>query len=187
MATIGLVGGSFNPAHYGHIEISKQAKTQLKLDEVWWIVTPQNPIKDRKSLAPAKERLEFAINLDKPDFIKVKLLEKNKESNYSIDLINKLLEENQNHKFIWLMGADNLAIFHSWRNWQQIVESVNIAIFPRNNDLAKQNILQENYSDYLLESDKASLLREKSPPYWCIIPMEKINISATEIRNGHNT
>ena len=186
MAIIGLLGGSFNPAHIGHIQISSYAKKQLKLDELWWIITPHNPNKNKSDLRPLEERMQYAKQIDKPDYIRVKTLEEDGENNYSSLLIKKLRKEYKHDKLIWLMGADNLESFHLWYNWQDIIKMINIAVFPRNNALEHPNILQKEYSQYFISPDKASLLRYKNPPYWTILKMKKINISATEIRENAN-
>ncbi len=180
---IGILGGSFNPCHNGHIYISKNAIKELKLDEIWWVITPLNPLKKKTDLASVKNRVLNAKKIQKPDFIKVKLFEKQNEQNYSIDLIRNIKEKNNSDRFIWLMGADNLVNFARWKSYQDIIKEINIAVFPRENYLEKENILNRDYNNYFLESKFASLLKDKNPPYWTIIKMDKIDISATEIRN----
>ena len=187
MAVIGLIGGSFNPAHTGHIEISKNAFKSLRLDEVWWIVSPLNPLKKNSELKNINERVDFARKLNKPDFIKVKLLENAGEKSYSINLIKKLLSTFKEHKFIWLMGADNLANFNRWYMYEEIINLINIAIFPRNEDLGLPNIFNELYNDSQIKFSEINKLSNINPPAWSIIKMQKINISSTAIRNGtHN-
>lgn len=186
MAAIGLLGGSFNPAHYGHIAISEHACKELDLDEIWWVISPLNPLKESEKLANISQRISFAQNITKPDFIKVKLLEPLKQKSYSINLINHLQKKYKEHNFIWLMGADNLANFTSWYNYEKIIQTINIAIFPRNNYLNSPNIFNEKYKNNFINNVNIKKLKMAKPPAWSIIPMTLINISATEIRNGNN-
>ncbi|MBL6621339.1 MAG: nicotinate (nicotinamide) nucleotide adenylyltransferase [Rickettsiales bacterium] len=180
---IGLLGGSFNPCHKGHIHISKNALKELKLDEIWWVITPLNPLKEKSDLADIKDRVLQAKNIQKPYFIKVKLFEKPNEANYSVDLIRSIKAKYHSDRFIWLMGADNLVNFVKWKSYQDIIKEINIAVFPREDYLKQENILNTDYHNYFLESEFASLLKDKHPPYWTVIKMNKIDISATKIRN----
>ena len=184
MAVIGLIGGSFSPAHAGHIEISKHAYKSLRLNEVWWIVSPLNPLKKNSELTNINNRVDFAEKLTKPDFIKVKLLENCGEKSYSINLITNLLCKFKDHKFIWLMGADNLTNFHQWYKYDEIINLINIAIFPRNKNLKLPNVFNELYFNNKVKESEINKLRYINPPAWSIIKMQKINISSTAIRNG---
>ena len=180
---IGLLGGSFNPCHNGHIHIAKNALKELELDEIWWVITPLNPLKKKTDLADIQNRVLNAKKIQKPDFIKVKLFEKPNEQNYSINLIRDIKKKYNFDSFIWLMGADNLVDFTKWKSYQDFIKEINIAIFPRENYLEEENILNIDYHNYFLESKFASLLKDKNPPCWTIIKMDKIDISATKIRN----
>ena len=130
MKSIGLLGGSFDPPHKGHLFISLEAKKILKLDEIWWIVTPQNPLKISKP-ATYKERIKNCKNITRNFPIKIKEIEKQIGSDYSYKTINYILNHYKNIKFFWLMGADNLISFHKWQNWQKIFNNISIVIFKR--------------------------------------------------------
>ena len=110
---IGLLGGSFNPPHQGHKYISEIALNQFGLSELWWLVTPQNPLKNKEEYLPLLERMQKAkaITADNQK-IKIKSLEDSEKDNYSHIIIKKLLKENRDKEFIWLMGADNIINFH---------------------------------------------------------------------------
>ena len=128
---IGLLGGSFNPAHAAHIEISLTALKRLGLDQVWWMVTPGNPLKDPSklpSLASASRPRETCANHPR---IAVTGFAGEKGSAYTVDLLTELKRRFPGVNFVWLMGADNLAQFHRWRSWQKIFAAVPIAVLDR--------------------------------------------------------
>ena len=127
---VGLMGGSFNPPHKGHYKIAKLALVSLNLDEVWWLITPQNPLKISK---PAKysERLRNSKKITKNMPITIKEIEKKIKSKYSYETIKYLKNHYKNIKFFWLMGADNLINFHQWQKWQKIIKDMPIVIFRR--------------------------------------------------------
>lgn len=127
---IGLLGGSFNPAHAGHVHISREALKRLKLDEVWWLVSPQNPLKKASDLAPYALRLDYARTLARHPRIRVLDLEQQHGLYYTVDTL-RFLRKRYPHEFVWLMGADNLAGFHRWRAWRTIAQLVPVAILDR--------------------------------------------------------
>ncbi len=185
---IGILGGSFNPAHRGHLHISLAALQLLALDEIWWLITPRNPLKAANELLDLEQRLATAQEITKQHKIKVSSIEDPKNTNYSINLINELQQNYPEHKFIWLIGEDNGCNFDKWYKWQEIVETINIAIFPRNNlaEKFKQSPFYKHYGNYQLDREPA-LLIEKKPPYWCYLNIPEIDISATELRKKHGT
>lgn len=131
MRTIGLLGGSFNPAHAGHRHISLQALKRLGLDEIWWLVSPQNPLKSSSELADYAVRLAHARVLAAHPHIRVLDIEARLGLTYSIDTLRALQARHPRVQFVWLMGADNLAHFHRWRAWRAIAAGVPIAILDR--------------------------------------------------------
>jgi nicotinate-nucleotide adenylyltransferase len=131
MTTTGLLGGSFNPAHGGHRGISVQAAAALGLDEVWWLVSPGNPLKDPASMAPLAARFGSAAQMAEGLSIKVTAIERELGTVYTVDTLSKLLARFPDRRFIWLMGADNLSQFHLWRDWKRIAELVPIAVVSR--------------------------------------------------------
>ena len=128
---IGVLGGTFDPAHIGHIKISKEAKKRFGLNIVIWAVTKKNPFKKKSSLS-VKKRIKFAKKLiSKNKFIKVSFIENKIKSNRTIDLINYLKKNRKNKKIFFIIGADNLINFHKWHKWQQISSKCNILVFDR--------------------------------------------------------
>jgi nicotinate-nucleotide adenylyltransferase len=131
MRTIGLLGGSFNPAHDGHIYLSQVAKKQLGLDAVWWLVSPANPFKEAASLAPYAERFAYARALPKPCFIEVRDDEARHELYYTYTSLRHLQRRYPHVRFVWLMGADNLMQFHRWQHASEIMQRIRVAVIDR--------------------------------------------------------
>ena len=131
MKRIGLLGGSFNPAHKGHRAISLRAIETLGLDEVWWLVSPGNPLKPVEGMAPYPARLASARHMARHAPIRVSAVEARLKTRYTADTLGKLVPLHPRHRFIWLMGADNLAQFHQWRDWRRIAAKVPIAVIAR--------------------------------------------------------
>ena len=129
---IGLLGGSFNPAHSGHLYVSETALKRLKLDSVWWLVSPGNPLKAETDMAPLAERLGDATRLAAHEpRIHVSTLEASLGTRYTIDTVTALQRRFPHVQFIWLMGSDNLAQFSRWRRWQDLARKVPIAVVQR--------------------------------------------------------
>jgi len=128
---IGLLGGSFNPAHEGHLYVSEVALRRLGLDYVWWLVTPQNPLKGKAGLAPLEDRVRLARKLAHHPRIVVMDIERCTGTHYSIDTLKALQHRFPELRFVWLMGSDNLEIFRRWRKWEEIVARVPIAVVQR--------------------------------------------------------
>lgn len=131
MKRIGLLGGSFNPAHAGHRRLSLHAIRALGLDEVWWLVSPGNPLKPEKGMAPYAVRLASARKVARHAPIRATDIEARLGTRYTADTLAKLVRRYPRHRFVWLMGADNLAQFHRWRQWRTIARTVPIAVVAR--------------------------------------------------------
>jgi nicotinate-nucleotide adenylyltransferase len=131
MKRIGLLGGSFNPAHRGHRRISLAAMKALGLDEVWWLVSPGNPLKAAKGMAPFEARLESARRMARRASIRVSDFEARAGTRFTVDTLAKLLRRHPRDRFIWLMGADTVAQFHQWKQWRRIAHLVPIAVIAR--------------------------------------------------------
>jgi nicotinate-nucleotide adenylyltransferase len=132
MARIGLLGGSFNPAHRGHRHISLQAMRALGLDEVWWLVSPGNPLKEgAKDMAPFHARFASATVVARGARIRVSNFEQQEGTRYTIDTVKKLKRRYPQHRFIWLLGSDTLTNFHKWRDWRGLAREVPIAVIRR--------------------------------------------------------
>jgi nicotinate-nucleotide adenylyltransferase len=128
---IGLLGGSFNPAHEGHRDISLAALAYLDLDEVWWLVSPQNPLKPVQGMASFKERMASAQAMANHPRIRVTDIEQRLGTRYTADTLRKLVTRFPSYHFVWLMGADNLVQISSWRDWTRIFHLTPIAVFDR--------------------------------------------------------
>ena len=128
---IGLLGGSFNPAHEGHRRLSLHALRALELDEVWWLVSPGNPLKPEKGMAPFAARMASARSMARHAPIRPTAIERRLKTRYTADTLTKLPRLYPRHRFIWLMGADNLAQFHRWRDWRRIARMLPIAVIAR--------------------------------------------------------
>tara|TARA_B100001250_G_C19455886_1_gene638011 strand:+ start:59 stop:640 length:582 start_codon:yes stop_codon:yes gene_type:complete len=181
---IGLLGGSFDPPHKGHLFISMEAKKMLKLDEVWWLVTPQNPHKISKP-ATYKERVKNCNSITRNFPIKITEIEKQINSNYSYKTINYILNHYKNIKFFWLMGSDNLINFHNWQNWHEIFDNMSIVIFKRHgyNNKALKSIASQKYKNSKISKFAIDAQDFIKLPSWSFIANKEIKISSTEIRN----
>ena len=131
MTRIGLLGGSFNPAHSGHRAISLAARKALDLDEVWWLVSPGNPLKPDAGMAPLAVRLASARAMARRAPIRPTDIEARLGTRYTVDTLAALIRRYPNHRFVWLMGGDNLAQFHHWRDWRRIARLMPIAVIAR--------------------------------------------------------
>jgi nicotinate-nucleotide adenylyltransferase len=131
MIPTGLLGGSFNPAHRAHRRISLAARDALGLAEVWWLVSPGNPLKPTRDMAPLAARVASARRAARGAPIRVTAIERELGSAYTIDTLEKLIRRYPKRRFVWLMGADNLAQFHRWRAWRRIAALVPIAVATR--------------------------------------------------------
>ena len=164
---IGILGGTFDPAHKGHLKISKQAKKLLNLKNVIWAITKQNPFKDI-SKSNLKNRIQFAKKLiAKNDFIKIRFYEEKISSNRTIDLIN-YLKKNKKYELYFIMGADNLINFHKWHKWKSIVKKCNLLVFDR-----------QGYKAKSLKSVTYNGVNKKRLSF---IKFKKVNISSSQLR-----
>lgn len=182
---IGILGGSFNPAHAGHREISVAALERLGLDAVWWLVTPGNPLKDSGIYAPYEERLKHArVISDHPDIV-VSDFEKRHDLTYTVDTLEALQDDNPNSSFVWLMGADGLEIFHKWKDWRKIAELAVFAVFarPGYGEGALSSQAANDLAAFRVNIDQAADLALNDAPAWIYFPDTNNPISSTELRN----
>ena len=187
MKSIGLLGGSFDPPHKGHLYISLEAKKILKLDEIWWLVTPQNPLKISKP-ATYKERIKNCNSITKGYPIKITEIEKKIHSKYSYESINYIRNHYKNIKFFWLMGADNLIKFHKWEKWNDIFKDISIVVFKRYgyNNKALNSLALKKFFQYKINVNPTDKINFKKLPSWTWVNSIEIKISSTEIRNQRN-
>jgi len=128
---VGLLGGSFNPAHGGHRRISLFARRALGLDEVWWLVSPGNPLKPKAGMAPLVARLASALEQARGVPIVPSQIERELGTRYTVDTLHALKRRYPGHSFVWLMGSDNLAQFHQWKDWRRLARAMPIAVIAR--------------------------------------------------------
>jgi nicotinate-nucleotide adenylyltransferase len=172
---IGLLGGSFNPAHEGHLHISVEARKHLKLKQIWWIPTKQNPFKKTPN-ADFKTRLTECREITKRySTIFIKDFEKNISSCYTIDLLESLTKKYPQHQFFWIMGADNMIKFHLWERWQDIIKLMPLIILDR-----------EDFFNKAIRSKTALYCRKLSTAQnitkCYFLKIKKSAISSTKIR-----
>lgn len=181
---IGLLGGSFNPAHDAHREISLEALRRLKLDHVWWLVSPGNPLKPARGMAPFEDRVEEAKKIANHPRIHVCDVEARLGTRYTTDTLQRLKTHLPHSDLVWLMGGDNLAQFHRWRDWKNMTKMVPVAIFDRPGySMATLGSMSAHYlrAHRVAESRGAELPR-MTPPAWIYFFGRKNNLSATKIR-----
>jgi nicotinate-nucleotide adenylyltransferase len=164
---VGILGGTFDPAHKGHLEISKQAKKRFGLKNIVWAITKQNPFKD-ESKSDLRSRIQFAKKIiGKNNYIKVRFYEEKIGSNKTIDLIKYLTKKKQNEIY-FIMGADNLINFHKWYKWKSIVKKCNILVFDR--------------QGYKAKSLKSLTFNKTNRKNLTFINFNKVNISSSQLR-----
>ncbi|MEL7490620.1 MAG: L-histidine N(alpha)-methyltransferase [Pseudomonadota bacterium] len=181
---IGLLGGSFNPAHAGHREISLTALDRLGLDAVWWLVTPGNPLKDQAQYAEYDERMRVARRVAKDPRIVVSDFERRRGLQYTVDTIDAVVSDFPGMRFVWLMGADSLATFHKWKDWRRIAEQVAIAVFGRPGyaGAALESDAATALAHFRIDADAAKALPGGDPPIWTFIEETENPLSSTAIR-----
>ena len=181
---VGLLGGSFNPAHDGHRLISEIALERLKLDEVWWLVSPQNPLKSTTDMAPLSVRLRDARKLVKGTRIRPTDLETRLGTRYTIDTLAALKARCPQTRFVWLMGADNLIEISRWRRWRSIFRSVAIAVLarPSYSLRALQCRAARRFKKARVRPVLAKSLSSRMPPAWVFLKTPRSALSATRLR-----
>ena len=182
---IGLLGGSFNPPHFAHRAISLFAIKRLKLDRVWWLVTPGNPLKDQEGLHDLEERTKAARKMADDPRIDVSCLESVIGTRYTVNTITYLRRRASGLRFVWIMGADNLAQFHRWQNWRRIAAEVPIAVIdrPPQSFRALAAPAAQALARYRLPENQAGRLADQRPPAWVFLTGMKSNLSSTGLRN----
>lgn len=186
---IGLLGGSFNPAHEGHLHVSRLALQYLRLDAVWWLVSPQNPLKSNSDMAPFEARFASAETMARHPRIAPSDLETQLDTRYTIDTLTALQQALPRTRFVWLMGADNLIQLPRWSKWDAIVESVPIAVWgrPTYSLRAMLGKAAQRYARNRMPLEAAGQLAESEPPAWSFFPIRLHSASATALRQtGHD-
>ena len=183
---IGLFGGSFNPAHAGHRMVALYALKRLQLDWVWWLVSPQNPLKDIKQTGEYSARLAHTKTIAKHPRFKVTNLEKQIRSRNTAQTLGALKQAMSQAHFVWIMGADSFRDLDRWHDWNHIVETLPIAVLARPgyslSALGGQAALR--YANTRLSNEQSGLLAKRRPPAWVFISMPLRPESSTAIRQN---
>ena len=183
---VGLFGGSFNPPHAGHALVAEIALRRLALDQLWWVVTPGNPLKSSNELTPLAERLSLSESMARNPRIKVTAFEAAHHLRYTADTLALVRARNPGVDFVWIMGADNLRDFHRWQRWRRIVMTFPIAVIDRPGaTLSFLSSMVAKTFDYarIDEADAPRLARMKAPA-WTFIHGPRSSLSSSAIRAG---
>ena len=182
---IGLLGGSFNPPHAAHRAISLYALKRLQLDRVWWLVTPGNPLKDTGGLHELNKRADAARAMANDPRIDVSCLESVIGTRYTVDTVTYLRRRCSGARFVWIMGADNLAQFHRWENWRRIASEVPIAVIdrPPQSFRALAAPAAQALAPYRIPESDAGTLADRRAPAWVFLTGLKSSLSSTGLRN----
>nr|WP_170415337.1 nicotinate-nucleotide adenylyltransferase [Ruegeria atlantica] len=180
---IGLFGGSFDPPHQGHVHVTLEAMKAFGLDRVWWLVSPGNPLKARGP-APLAQRLAAARALMQHPRVEVTDVEALTETRATADTLAELRRLYPKVRFVWIMGADNLAQFHKWKDWQRIMDSVPVGVIARPGDRisARMSPAARRYAKYRIDGQARRLLGRAEAPAWCFVNVPMVDVSSSQIR-----
>jgi len=181
---IGLFGGTFDPPHRAHLGASLLALKRLRLDRVWWLVTPGNPLKDTRGLAPLAERLAAARALTRDPRIAITGFEQDLGVRYSYDTVSYLVKRCPGVRFVWIMGADNLRSFHRWQKWREIARLVPIAVIDRLGPslYSAAGVAGQAFAQARIRDSSAGSLADRRPPAWVFLHGLKSPLSSTALR-----
>lgn len=181
---IGLFGGSFNPPHEGHKLVSEQVLRRLKLDAVWWLVTPGNPLKNHTELASLEERVRTARALTPSPRIHITGFEDKHGFRFTYDTLRYLKSRLPDRKLVWMMGADNLASFHRWEHWREIAGLMPMVVYvrPGSSRRALCSKAALTLSKYRIDEMDAPRLASMRAPAWVYLNGLMSTLSSTELR-----
>ena len=186
---IGLYGGTFNPAHAGHRHVSLLAMRRLRLDRLWWVVTPGNPLKERGGLAPACERAAAAQVLARHPRIDVTCFEEEIGAAFTVETLTYVAARCETVRFVWIMGADSLASFHRWRGWRRIARLMPFAVIDRPGWTlrAAGSRAALALAPYRVDESDAPILANLDPPAWTFLHGPRSFLSSSELRKHGRT
>jgi nicotinate-nucleotide adenylyltransferase len=181
---IGLFGGTFDPPHRAHLGASLLALKRLALDRIWWLVTPGNPLKDTRGLAPLAERMAAARALTHDPRIAITGFEADLGVKYSYDTVSYLKKRCPGVRFVWIMGADNLRSFHRWQHWRDIADLVPMAVIDRLGPSLYSigGVAAQALGRARIPESAAASLADRSPPAWVFLHGLKSPLSSTALR-----
>lgn len=180
---IGLLGGSFDPAHEGHAHITREALKRFGLDRVWWLVSPGNPLKSRGP-APLDQRMRRAKSVMQHPKVEVTDIERHLGTRYTAQTLRKLRAMYPQVRFVWLMGADNMASLHHWQDWRGIMETIPVGVLARPGQRisARMSRAAALYAPYRIPGRFGQLLGRSEAPAWCFVNVPMDTTSSTAIR-----
>jgi nicotinate-nucleotide adenylyltransferase len=181
---VGLFGGSFNPPHAGHALVAEIALRRLALDQLWWIVTPGNPLKAGKRLAPLAERIRLSEAVIRDPRVKVTAFEAGRNLRFTADTLALVKERNPGVDFVWIMGADNLRDFHRWQRWRQIAMTFPIAVIDRPGATLSflSSVMAKTFDYARVDEAYAPRLARMKAPAWTFIHGPRSPLSSTALR-----
>jgi nicotinate-nucleotide adenylyltransferase len=185
---VGLFGGSFNPPHAGHALVAEIALRRLRLDQLWWIVTPGNPLKSASELAPLAERIDRSERLIHDPRVKVTAFEAAHRIRYTADTLDLVKRRNPGVDFVWIMGADSLASFHRWQRWREIAATFPIAVVDRPGSTLAflSSVMAKTYARARIDEDGAPSLARTRAPAWTFVHGPRSSLSSTALRQGRD-
>jgi len=180
--SIGLFGGSFNPAHQGHLHVAQCGLRELALDRIWWLVSPQNPLKPQQP--PYESRVKTVEALGLTPRMEISHIERDIGTIYTIDMIQTVQMRFPRTRFVFLMGADNFAQLPKWKDWQDIAKRVPIAVIARPGDGLKPRLSKtaRRLADYRLPEEQSHILQYLQPPLWTFLTPPLNTLSSSAIR-----
>ncbi|MEX0851675.1 MAG: nicotinate-nucleotide adenylyltransferase [Bauldia sp.] len=181
---VGLFGGSFDPPHVGHLAVSLVGLRALGLDQVWWLVSPRNPLKPKAPSSDLGRRIAAAHAIARHPRIRVTGIEAALRTTYTADTLHRLLPRLPGVRCVWMMGADNLATFHRWRGWQAIAAGLPVAVFNRPGQAlaALSSPAAHAMRRWRIAEADASELAERRPPAWVFLSSPHVAASSTALR-----
>lgn len=182
---VGLLGGSFDPAHAGHAHITREALKRFGLDRLWWLVSPGNPLKPCGP-APLAGRMAAARKVMQHPRVEITDIEARLGTRATADTLAALRALYPRVRFVWLMGADNLAQFHLWQDWRAIMDSVPVGVLARPGQRisARMSPVARIYAQHRISGQASHLLARAAPPAWCFVNVSMVDLSSSAIRDA---
>lgn len=183
---IGLLGGSFDPAHQGHVHITREALKRFGLTHVWWLVTPGNPLKARGPATLERRMAHARAMMGYHPRVEITDIEARLGTHFTAETLKRLRAQSPGVRFVWLMGADNLAQLHRWQDWHRIVAQVPLGVLARPGDRisARMSRAAKLYAKYRISGHMSHFLARAEAPAWCFVNMPMVAQSSTDIRQA---